>query len=89
MYRITEKHLRAQVDIVNSYLGFTTDPEKTVGFSKEPGSLSLSGAYGGWTVHRRSGNSGGASDLMGGHHPARECSRFLSGMIEALRIAQE
>ena len=82
--RITRSHLHAQVGIVNRLLGHGDD----VAYST-PGALYLSGAYGGHGVFRWCNAAGGASDLMGGHQSARECQRFLSGMIAALRIASD
>lgn len=83
-YRITGAHLQGKVDTVNRLLGVDPDaPYSTVG------KVVLSGAYGGHGVHRYVNTSGGVSDLMGGHFPAREAARFLDGMIQALYIIRE
>lgn len=82
--RITVKHLEGKVRIVNGLLGFPDD----VAYST-PGTVALYQACGGYAVHRYSNREGGASDLMGGCHTARECAQFLSGMIAALRVRQE
>lgn len=79
-HRITDRQLKAQIDIINGMLGL----EQT-----DIGSIRYTGAYGGHGVHRLSNGVGGVSDLMGGYHPARETHRFLSGMIAALRITHE
>lgn len=79
--RITAAHLEAKVLIINRLLGFTSDPPYPT-----PGAVMLYSAYGGRGVHRVSNPGGGREDLMGGCQPARECSRFLDGMIAALRI---
>jgi len=96
--RITRKHLEAKVSIVNGMIGHD-DPQYN-----ERGALVLSGAYGcleilpegweiflglGWDVHQYVGEAGGVNSLIGYHAPAKEASQFLSGMIAALRIAQE
>lgn len=84
MSRITQEHMQSQVDIVNRMLGFDPDRDRY----NTPGAVQLSGAYGGWTVHQVTSEGGGVRDLIGGHGPAREASRFLSGMIAALRIRE-
>jgi len=81
--RITKSHVEAKVSIVNGMLGFDRVEWNTVG------ALRLDGAYGGHAVYRIASESGGVSDLTGGHGTLREASEFLSGMIAALRIAQE
>lgn len=79
--RITAAHLEAKVSTINRLLGFASGaPYPT------PGAVLLYSAYGGRGVHRVSNTAGGQEDLMGGCQPARECSRFLDGMIAALRI---
>lgn len=82
--RITPKHLEAKVGIVNTLLGFAADPPYST-----VGAVVLYSAYGGKGVHRYSNECGGVADLMGGCQTAGECSRFLDGMITALRIARD
>lgn len=82
--RITDKQLEAKVGIVNRLLG---NPEGA-GYST-PGVVVLSGAYGGTGVHRYVNESGGVSDLMGGHFTKREADWFLQGIIVALRAVRE
>lgn len=77
--RVTNKQLKAQIEIINDMLGVT---------DTDIGSIRYAGAYGGHGVHRLTNNAGGESDLMGGYAPARETHRFLSGMIAGLRIAR-
>lgn len=81
--RISRQHVQAKIDIVNGMLGFESVSWNTVG------ALRLDGAYGGWAVYRICNESGGISDLTGGHDTARNTANFLSGMIAALRIAHE
>lgn len=82
--RITDAFLQARVDTVNRLLG---NPEGA-GYST-PGVVVLSGAYGGTGVHRYANESGGVSDLMGGHYTKREVAHFLQGMIQALYAVRE
>jgi hypothetical protein len=44
--RLTQKHVEAKVEILNSLLGFEDPQYLTVG------SIRLDGAYGGWAIHR-------------------------------------
>lgn len=82
--RITAKFLEARVDTVNGLLGFQTENVKW----STVGAVRLSHAYGGYAVHRVCNESGGVSDLTGGHGSGREAAAFLGGMIEALRITK-
>lgn len=82
--RMTKACLQGKVRTINTLLGFEAEPAYDT-----QGSVVLYGAYGGHGVHRYSGGHGGVSDLMGGCQTARECARFLDGMIAALYAAEE
>lgn len=85
--RITRKHLRAKVSIVNGMLGFDTDGGSNGGYNHK-GFLTLYAAYGGYQVHQYVGEAGAVNALsLSG--TARETAEFLSGMIAALRIVSE
>ena len=78
--RITKSHLEGKVRTVNTLLGHGENPAYST-----PGAITLYMAYGGYGVHRYSEHGRGAvSDLMGGCQTARECGRFLDGMIATL-----
>jgi hypothetical protein len=77
--RLTQKHVEAKVEILNSLLGFEDPQYLTVG------SIRLDGAYGGWAIHRVM-NDGGSVSSLSDFGTLREAERFLSGMIAALRL---
>jgi hypothetical protein len=83
--RITKAHLQAKVRIINGMLGFDADTVDC----RTVGAVELSGAYGGYGVHRVLTTGHAVTDLMGYHGTAREAEKFLSGMIAALRIDRE
>jgi hypothetical protein len=97
MQRITEKFLRAQIINLNRAAGKTDEiyrhdeTGRIVGGN--PGVYCLSGAYGGWALHRMSASGGtGIEDIFNaGHMPARELSNrihaYAQGMGEAQRVA--
>jgi len=91
--RITAKHLRAQITALNRNMGLSPsfrddkiyrydDTGRIVGGIA--GTYCLSGAYGGWALHRMAAGGGtGVVDVFErGHMPARE----LSGLISAYRL---
>jgi hypothetical protein len=97
MQRITEKFLRAQIANLNRAAGKTDDiyrhdeTGKIIGGNA--GTYCLSGAYGGWALHRMSAGGGtGIEDIFSsGHMAARELSErihaYARGMSEAAQVA--
>ena len=97
MQRITEKFLLAQITNLNRAAGKTDDiyrydeTGRIVGGNA--GTYCLSGAYGGWSLHRMSASGGtGIEDIFSrGHMPARVLSGLITayayGMGEAQRLA--
>lgn len=80
--RITVTFLRAMVDRLNRACGYEVSGP---GWSKDPDSYRLYQAYGGYGVHRLADDGGTwIRDLTGGCYSARECERFLSGMLARL-----
>ena len=86
--RITAKHLQAQITALNRNMGRDDkiyrydDTGRIIGGIA--GTYCLSGAYGGWALHRMAAGGGtGIVDVFNhGHIPARE----LSGLISAYRL---
>ena len=72
MARITAAHLRAKAETVAAITGEN---------------IQLYQAYGGYGVHLVHPDTS-HSDLMGGCQTAREASRFLSGMLAAVRLTE-
>jgi len=93
MNRITDKFLRAQIRNLNRAVGKTDDKYRHDETGKiiggNAGTYCLSGAYGGWALHRMSKSGGtGVEDIFNnGHMPARELSNridaYAKGMYEA------
>ena len=72
--RVSSKQLHAKAEIVSSLTGRD---------------IQIYSAYGGWDVHEIVNEHRGVSSLMGGCGPAKECDKFLSGMIAAARMMRE
>ena len=89
--RITAKHLRAQISALNRQTGKTDDIYRLDDTGRIVGGIAgtycLSGAYGGYALHRMAAGGGtGVVDVFNrGHIPARE----LSGLISAYRAGLE
>lgn len=91
-YRITEKMLQMRVDALNKLMGspltpYTRDGDK---FTANIGNYHLSGAYGGWSLHRMVNEGGGVSDVFScGHCPKRELFDKLCSFIRGIEIGKE
>ena len=92
--RITRAHLDAKVRTINSMTGSPDEPYRTVNGKAvaNKGNYHISQAYGGYSLHRMSNESGGVSDVFSiGHVPARELAALLSaytaGIYDATRSA--
>ena len=88
--RITRAHLDAKAATINS---MTKSPSEAYTNGKaNKGHYHISGAYGGYCLHRMSNESGGVSDVFSiGHVSARELAGLLSaytaGLYDATRGA--
>lgn len=80
MNSVTFKFLEAQVFRLNRATG---SPEQPYVSSKaQIGCYHLSGAYGGYALHRMENESGGISDVFrSGHMPKRDLSNRISAML--------
>lgn len=88
MNRITRKNLDACAAMLNRMTGSPLEPyEGSHGAWKaQPGNFHISGAYGGYALHRMSNEGGGVHDIFSrGHMPARE----LYELIHAFRRGLE
>jgi hypothetical protein len=81
--RYTRGFLRLQIDTVNRMLGH--DPDSVT--DSTPRSVHLYLAYGGCGVHYV-GPSGRGRDSLLPCVSARECARYLAGMVHAIEIAR-
>lgn len=90
--RITRTHLQAQVDRLNRLTGapatpYTKQPDGT--YVANVGNHHLSGAYGGWCVHRMVSETGGVSTpIVHGHVPARHLYDLLGAYLRGYEDAQ-
>ena len=84
MQRITKKHLEAKISYLNKITGHTDgiyrldDKDRIIGGN--PGTYCLSGAYGGYALHKMASDGGtGVCDVFNvGHIPARQLADLIS-----------
>lgn len=92
--RITSKFLRAQIRNLNRLVGKTDDiytlDENGRVTGGIPGTYCLSGAYGGWALHRMSDNgSTGVHDVFSsGHIGARDLSNRISALMYGMEAVK-
>lgn len=95
MTRITQKILEAKVSGLNALTGKTDDIYRTDESGKviggNPGTFCISGAYGGYSLHRMSDGGGtGVSDVFScGHVSARELAGMLDAFTRGIRYSRE
>ena len=88
MNRITEKHLQAIVDRLNSITKSPSAPY--IDGKAQIGNYHLSHAYGGVCLHRMHNDGGGVtSPLSVGHVSKRELAGLLYAFIAGINAAQE
>lgn len=92
--RITRSFLEAKARTINSMTKSPAEPYRTVDGCAvaNKGNYHISGAYGGYCLHRMSNESGGVSDVFScGHIPARQLAALMSaytaGLYDATRGA--
>ena len=90
MRTVTKKDLKSQVDRLNREMNLPLVPYIREGekFTAQIGNFHLSGAYGGYSLHKMATPTGGVSDVFGcGHIPKRDLSARISAMIAGLDAA--
>jgi len=88
MQRITLKDLQRTVDRINDLTGMPGQPY--VNGKPQAGCFHLSGAYGGWQLHRMSlndGCTGVTSPLYTGYCSKRELYEAMHSFIRGLEFA--
>ena len=92
--RITRSFLEAKAATINSMRGAPAEPYRMANGKAVAniGNYHISGAYGGYCLHRMCNESGGAHDVFScGHIPARELaglmSAYTAGLYDATRGA--
>lgn len=87
MNTITIKFLEAQVSRLNHATGSPEHPY--VDGKAQIGCYHLSGAYGGYSLHRMQHEGGGVSDVFRcGHIPKRDLSERISAMLCGIEATQ-
>lgn len=85
--RVTRSQLEAIVARINRATGAPMEPY-TIGADgravHNPGNYHLSGAYGGWCLHRMSEGGGVSTPLVAGHVPARELANLMHAYLAGL-----
>lgn len=91
--RITRAHLEAKAATINSMTKSPAEPYRKTDdkLTANIGNYHISGAYGGYCLHRMSNESGGVFDVFNcGHIPARELAALMSaytaGLYDATKI---
>lgn len=91
--RITRDHLDAKADTLNRMTKSPVEPSRMVDgkWTANVGNYHISGAYGGYCLHRMVTEGGGAHDVFNcGHIPARQLAALMSaytaGLYDATRI---
>ena len=91
MQTITKKIIEAQIERLNIETNnpptpYVREGEKSVA---QLGNYHLSGAYGGYSLHRMETDGGGISDVFGsGHITKRDLSARISAMLCGIHAAQ-
>lgn len=90
MQSITIKFLKAQIERLNRETNNPPAPYVREGekFTAQLGNYHLSGAYGGYSLHRMETDGGGISDVFGcGHITKRDLSSRISAMLCGINAA--
>lgn len=84
--RITRAHLDAKASTINSMTKSPSEPSNMVNgkYRANVGNYHISGAYGGYSLHRMTEGGGAADVLDCGHTSARELAALLSAYIAGL-----
>ena len=90
MQTITKKIIEAQIERLNRETNSPSTPYVREGekFTAQLGNYHLSGAYGGYSLHRMETDGGGISDVFGsGHITKRDLSSRISAMMRGIHAA--
>lgn len=94
--RITRRDLESLVARLNAITGHPAEPYTLQDgtYRPNPGTFLLSGAYGGWALHRMANEGTGERDvLFSGHIPARELhaqmQAYACGLLDAAPTTEE
>jgi hypothetical protein len=85
--RISRSFLESKAQTINGMTGSPLEPYRTIDGKAvaNVGNYHISGAYGGYCLHRMCNESGGVSDVFScGHIPARQLAGLLSAYTAGL-----
>jgi hypothetical protein len=91
MSQITTSMLRKKIDFLNEITGNPLQPWVTTpnGTRAAVGNYHLSGAYGGYALHRHVTDGGGVTDIFSrGHMPKRELYDLICAYISGFETAK-
>ena len=90
--RITRSFLEAKARTINSMTKSPAEPSRMIDgkYRANVGNYHISGAYGGYCLHRMANEAGGVNDVFDcGHIPARQLAALMSaytaGLYDATR----
>lgn len=92
MQRITRKDLEGAVNLLNRLTNSQSEPYRKEGdkWVANIGNFHISGAYGGFALHRMCNESGGIRDIFqNGHMPARELYALIHAFRKGLEFSRE
>ena len=89
-YRITQRHLEAVRDRINTLAGTPAVPYKRIDGRNvaQVGCYVLDGAYGGWKLAQIVNDMGGQRDITHGYDSKRVLLGKMEAFIEGLRVAK-
>jgi hypothetical protein len=92
MNRITRKDVDGAVNLLNRITGNEPEPYRKEGekWVTNLGNFHISGAYGGFALHRMATDEGGIRDIFNrGHMPLRELYDLIHAYIKGIQFARD
>jgi len=92
MQRITRKDLESATNRLNRITGHDPEPYRKEGdkWVANIGNFHISGAYGGYALHRMVNQAGGVSDIFRqGHMPMRDLYNLIHAYSDGIEFARE
>ena len=92
MQRISKQLLQNKVDTLNRMTGNPVEPYRKEGekWIANVGNYHLSGAYGGFSLHRMGNESGGISDIFScGHIEKRQLANLIDAYMAGIYTAHK
>lgn len=92
MNRTTRKQLESLATAINQATGSPLEPSTRDGngtYRSNVGNFHISGAYGGYCLHRMANESGGVTTpLTSYHQPAKDCAAEMRAFLRGLEFAK-